>query len=159
MPAAKRFRQEILEVKYRGRSIADVLAMSVMEAATFFRSQPRVQQRFQILRQMGLDYLVLGQPSETLSGGEAQRLKLAARLVMPNRGPCLIVCDEPTNGLHPVDVAKLVTCFQELIANGHSIVLADNNPELIAAADEWMTRQRIRKPVLMTRMLAPGWED
>ena len=130
-----RYRREILEVKYRGRSIADVLSMSVSEAASFFRSQPRVQYRFQLLKQIGLDYLSLGQPSETLSGGEAQRLKLAARLAMPNRGPTLIVCDEPTTGLHPSDVIRLIACFRELIANGHTLVLADNSPELISAAD------------------------
>ena len=130
-----RYRPELLEIKYRGRSIADVLAMSVSDAATFFRSQPRVQYRFQLLKQIGLDYLVLGQPSETLSGGEAQRLKLAARLAMPGRGPSLIICDEPTTGLHPTDVAKLISCFRELIANGHTLVLADNSQELIDAAD------------------------
>ena len=133
-----RYRREILDVKYRGRSIADVLAMSVSEAAVFFRSQARVQYRFQLLKQIGLDYLVLGQPSETLSGGEAQRLKLAARLGMPNRGPCLIVCDEPTTGLHPTDVGRLISCFQELIANGHTLVLADNSSELLAVADCWI---------------------
>jgi excinuclease ABC subunit A len=130
-----RYRREILEVKYRGRSIADVLAMSVSDAASFFRSQPRVQYRFQLLKQIGLDYLVLGQPSETLSGGEAQRLKLAARLAIPNRGPCLIICDDPTTGLHPTDTAKLIECFHELTANGHTLVIADNSPELVSAAD------------------------
>ncbi len=130
-----RYRREILEVKYRGRSIADVLAMSVAEATVFFRSQTRVQYRFQLLKQIGLDYLVLGQPSETLSGGEAQRLKLAARLAIPNRGPSLIVCDEPTTGLHPADVARLISCFQEFTANGHTLVMADNSPELLSAAD------------------------
>ena len=130
-----RYRPELLNIKYRGRSIADVLSMSVSHAATFFRSQPRVQYRFQVLKQIGLDYLVLGQPSETLSGGEAQRLKLAARLAMPSRGPSLIICDEPTTGLHATDVAKLISCFQELIANGHTLVLADNSPELLNAAD------------------------
>jgi excinuclease ABC subunit A len=130
-----RYRPELLDIKYRGRSIADVLSMSVSDAATFFRSQPRVQYRFQLLKQIGLDYLVLGQPSETLSGGEAQRLKLAARLAMPSRGPSLIICDEPTTGLHPIDVAKLISCFRELIANGHTLVLADNSPELLNAAD------------------------
>lgn len=130
-----RYRSEVLEVKYRGRSIADVLAMSVSEAAAFFRSQPRLQTRFRMLEQIGLDYLALGQPSETLSGGEAQRLKLASRLTAPNRGPSLIICDEPTTGLHPADVRKLVACFHELIANGHTVVLADNNPDLVIAAD------------------------
>jgi len=130
-----RYRPEILEVRYRGRSIADVLAMSISEAASFFRSQPRIQPKFQLLKQIGLDYLTLGQPCETLSGGESQRLKLAARLTTPNRGPSLILCDEPTNGLHPADVPALVACFRELLANGHSLVLADNSPELLSAAD------------------------
>lgn len=134
-----RFRREILEVKYRGCSIADVLSMSVSDAAVFFRSQPRVQYRFQLLKQIGLDYLVLGQPSEGLSGGEAQRLKLVARLSVPHRGPSLIVCDEPTTGLHPADVDRLINCFQELIASGHTLVVADNSPELIAAADRVIT--------------------
>lgn len=131
-----RYRKEILEVKYRGRSIADVLRMSVSEAAAFFRSQPRIQARFQMLKQMGMDYLVLGQPSETLSGGEAQRLKLAARMMTPNSSPGLIVCDDPTTGLHPKDVRQLVACFRELIDNGHSLVVADNSPDLITAADK-----------------------
>ena len=130
-----RYRPELLDIKYRGRSIADVLAMSVLDAATFFRSQPRVQYRFQLLKQIGLDYLVLGQPSDTLSGGEAQRLKLAARVAMPSRGPCLIICDEPTTGLHVTDVARLISCFRELIANGHTLVVADNSQELRTAAD------------------------
>jgi excinuclease ABC subunit A len=134
-----RYRREILEVKYRSRSIAEVLAMSVSDAALFFRSQPRLQLRFQMLKQIGLDYLVLGQPSETLSGGEAQRLKLTARLTAPSRGPCLILCDEPTTGLHPADVGRLISCFRELIANGHTVILADNSPELISAAD-WVVR-------------------
>ena len=116
--------------------------MSVSEAATFFRSQPRIQNRFQMLKQIGLDYVVLGQPSETLSGGEAQRLKLAARLSGPNRGPCLILCDEPTNGLHPADVGRLLIGFRELIANGHSLILADNSPELAAAADDIIELRR-----------------
>lgn len=129
-----RFRREILDVKYRGRSIADVLAMSASEAATFFRNHPRLQGRLQMLKQIGLDYLVLGQPTDTLSGGEAQRLKLAARLTS-SRGPTLIVCDEATVGLHPADVTRLVACFDELLGIGHSIVVIDNSNELRREAD------------------------
>lgn len=129
-----RYRREILEIKYKGRSIADVLSMSAREAATFFRNHPRLQGRLQMLKQIGLDYLVLGQPTETLSGGEAQRLKLAARLTS-SRGPTLIVCDEATVGLHPADVSQLVGCFDELLAIGHSIVVVDNSPDLLRAAD------------------------
>jgi excinuclease ABC subunit A len=129
-----RFRREILDVKYRGRSIADVLAMSASEAATFFRNHPRLQGRLQMLKQIGLDYLVLGQPTDTLSGGEAQRLKLAARLTS-SRGPTLIVCDDATVGLHPADVTRLVACFDELLGIGHSIVVIDNSNELRREAD------------------------
>ena len=129
-----RYRREILEVKYRGRTIADVLAMSATEAATFFRNHPKLQGRLHMLKQIGLDYLVLGQPTDTLSGGEAQRLKLASRLAT-SRGPTLIVCDEPTVGLHPADVSRLVKCFDELLAIGHSLVIIDNSAELRQVAD------------------------
>ncbi|MDB5344448.1 MAG: hypothetical protein JWP89_2825 [Schlesneria sp.] len=129
-----RYRREILDVKYRGRSIADVLAMSAAEAATFFRNHQRLQGRLQMLKQIGLDYLVLGQPTDTLSGGEAQRLKLAARLTS-GRGSTLIVCDEATVGLHPADVSRLASCFDELLGIGHSIVVIDNSPELLNVAD------------------------
>ncbi|MBS0205234.1 MAG: hypothetical protein JSS49_20205 [Planctomycetes bacterium] len=129
-----RYRREILDVKYKGRSIADVLSMSAAEAATFFRNHPRLQARLQMLKQIGLEYLVLGQPTETLSGGEAQRLRLAARLTS-SRGPTMIVCDEATVGLHPADVSRLVGCFDELLGIGHSIVVVDNSPDLRSAAD------------------------
>lgn len=129
-----RYRREILDVKYRGRSIADVLSMSAAEAAVVFRNHPRLQARLQMLKQIGLDYLVLGQPTDTLSGGEAQRLRLAARLTT-GRGPTLIVCDEATVGLHPADVTRLIACFDELLGIGHSIVVIDNSPDLISAAD------------------------
>ena len=129
-----RYRREILDVKYKGRNIAEVLSMSAAEAATFFRNHPRLQARFQMLKQIGLEYLVLGQSTDTLSGGEAQRLKLAARLTS-SRGSTLIVCDEATVGLHPSDVTRLSACFDELLGIGHSIVVIDNNPELLQAAD------------------------
>ena len=129
-----RYRREILEVKYRGRTIADVLAMSATEAATFFRNHPKLQSRLHLLKQIGLNYLVLGQPTDTLSGGEAQRLKLASRLTT-SRGPTLIVCDEPTVGLHPADVSHLIACFDELLAIGHSLVVIDNSAELRQVAD------------------------
>jgi len=129
-----RYRREILEVRYRGRTIADVLAMSATEAATFFRNHPKLQARLHLLKQIGLDYLVLGQPTDTLSGGEAQRLKLASRLTT-SRGPTLIVCDEPTVGLHPADVSRLIACFDELLAIGHSLTVIDNSPELRQVAN------------------------
>lgn len=129
-----RYRREILDVKYRGKSIADVLAMSAAEASLFFRNHARLQGRLQVLKQIGLDYLVLGQPTDTLSGGEAQRLRLAAKLTS-SRGPTLIVCDEATVGLHPADISRLVACFDELLGIGHSILVIDNSPWLLSAAD------------------------
>ena len=117
-----------------GRQTGSLLAMSATEAATFFRNHPRLQSRLQILKQIGLDYLVLGQPTDTLSGGEAQRLKLASRLTT-SRGPTLIVCDEATAGLHPADVSRLIACFDELLAIGHSIIVIDHSPDLLRAAD------------------------
>lgn len=131
----RRFRREAIEVKYRGRSIADVLEMTVEEAATFFRSQSRLQQKFQWLKTAGLGYLVLGQPAATLSGGEAQRLKLASRLASGTQRRSLFLCDQPARGLHPLDVPALVRCLQDLVAIGHSVVLIDHTPELLFAAD------------------------
>ncbi|MCX7393317.1 MAG: ATP-binding cassette domain-containing protein [Planctomycetales bacterium] len=129
-----RYRREILEVKYRGRTISDVLAMSVAEAQLFFRNRPKLQIRLQRLLKIGLDYLVLGQPMNTLSGGETQRLKLVSRMTT-NQGPTLIVCDEPTVGLHPHDVLKLIDYFDELLVAGHSLIVIDNNFELLRSAD------------------------
>lgn len=131
----RRFRREVLEVRYRGQSIADVLALTVEDAAAFFRSQPRLQQKFQWLKTAGLGYLVLGQPAATLSGGEAQRLKLASRLTGGTLGRRLFLCDQPSRGLHPLDIPALVRCLQDLVAIGHSVVVIDHAWELQFAAD------------------------
>lgn len=131
----RRFRREVLDVKYRGRSIADLLEMTIEDAATFFRSQSRLQQKFQWLKTAGLGYLVLGQPAATLSGGEAQRLKLASRLTGGVQGRCLFLCDQPARGLHPLDVPALARCLHDLVAIGHSVVAIDHTPELLFAAD------------------------
>lgn len=131
----RRFRREILDVKYRGQSIADVLAMTIEGAGTFFRSQPRLQQKFQWLKTAGLGYLALGQTAATLSGGEAQRLKLAARLTGSSHGRCLFLCDQPARGLHPLDVPALARCLHDLVAIGHSVVAIDHQSELLFAAD------------------------
>ena len=130
-----RFRREVLEVKYRNRHIADILALSVREAFTFFRGQHKILTRLQCLLDVGLDYLHLGQPANTLSGGEAQRLKLATYLTSARRGRTLFVLNEPTTGLHFSDVLKLLDCFDSLIAMGHSLIVVDHNRLLIASAD------------------------
>ena len=127
----RRYRHEILDVTYRGRNIAEVLEMTVREAFTFFRGQPKVQARLKKLIDVGLDYLRLGQPANTLSGGEAQRLKLAGYLSAAKRGRALFILDEPTTGLHFADVVQLLDCFEALLAVGHSLIVVEHNLQLI----------------------------
>jgi len=130
-----RFRREVLDAKYRGLSIADVLDTTVGEAFTFFRTHPRIQKRLNFLKDVGLDYLPLGQPATTLSGGESQRMKLASFLASGTRSRTLFLIDEPTVGLHTADVAKLLTCFESLIGVGHSLIVVEHNLDVIRAAD------------------------
>ncbi|MBX3432725.1 MAG: excinuclease ABC subunit UvrA [Pirellulales bacterium] len=130
-----RYRREVLDVKYRGMSIADVLDLSVREAFTFFRGQKKILARLKCLIDVGLDYLRLGQPANTLSGGEAQRLKLANYVSAAKRGRTLFVLDEPTTGLHFSDVLQLIDCFDSLVAMGHSLVVVEHNPLMMRAAD------------------------
>jgi excinuclease ABC subunit A len=131
----RRYRSEILEVLYRGRNIADVLDMTVREAFAFFRGHPKVQTRLKRLIDVGLDYVRLGQPANTLSGGEAQRLKLATYISATKRGRTLFLLDEPTTGLHFADVVQLIDCFDALLAVGHSLIVVEHNLQLIKAAD------------------------
>ncbi len=130
-----RYRDEILDVTYRGRNIADVLEMTVREAFTFFRGQPKVQARLKRLIDVGLDYVRLGQPANTLSGGEAQRLKLAGYMSSAKRGRCLFILDEPTTGLHFSDIVQLLDCFDALLAVGHSLIVVEHNLQMMKAAD------------------------
>jgi excinuclease ABC subunit A len=130
-----RYRDEILDVTYRGRNIADVLEMTVREAFTFFRGQTKVQARLKRLIDVGLDYVQLGQPANTLSGGEAQRLKLAAYMSSAKRGRCLFILDEPTTGLHFFDIVQLLDCFDALLAVGHSLIVVEHNLQMMKAAD------------------------
>jgi excinuclease ABC subunit A len=130
-----RYRDEILDVTYRGRNIADVLEMTVREAFTFFRGQPKVQARLKRLIDVGLDYVRLGQPANTLSGGEAQRLKLAGYMSSAKRGRCLFILDEPTTGLHFSDIVQLLDCFDALLAVGHSLLVVEHNLQMMKAAD------------------------
>ena len=114
----KRFKPQVLEVRYRGRSVDQVLDMTVREALTFFSSSPKVLRRLQVLDEIGLGYLRLGQPATTLSGGEAQRIKIAAHLSSHSGERLLYILDEPTTGLHFDDIAKLLAAFRKLIAGG-----------------------------------------
>ncbi|MCC7085966.1 MAG: excinuclease ABC subunit UvrA [Pirellulales bacterium] len=131
----KRYRPEILKVKYRGRSIAEVLEMTVREAFTFFRGCPKVQTKLKLLIDVGLDYLRLGQGANTLSGGEAQRLKLAGYMSAAKRNRSLFILDEPTTGLHFADVVQLIDCFDALLAVGHSLIVVEHNMQMMKAAD------------------------
>jgi excinuclease ABC subunit A len=133
----RRYRKEILKVTYRGRNIAEVLDMTVREAFTFFRGSPKVQSRLKQLIDVGLDYLRLGQPANTLSGGEAQRLKLASYMSAAKRSRTLFILDEPTTGLHFADVTQLLDCFDALLAVGHSLIIVEHNLQLMKAAD-WL---------------------
>ncbi|HEY3393530.1 MAG TPA: excinuclease ABC subunit UvrA [Lacipirellulaceae bacterium] len=133
----RRYRRTVLEVKYRDRDIAEVLDMTAREAFTFFRGQRKVQAKLKLLLDVGLDYVRLGQPATTLSGGEAQRLKLAAHLATKRRGRALFILDEPTTGLHFSDIVQLVDCFDALIEIGHSLVIVEHNLQLMKVAD-WL---------------------
>jgi excinuclease ABC subunit A len=131
----KRFKPQVLEVKYRGRSIHQVLDLTVREALTFFSSSPKVLRRLQVLDEIGLGYLRLGQPATTLSGGEAQRIKIAAHLSSHTGERLLYILDEPTTGLHFDDIAKLLTAFRKLLEAGHTLLVIEHNLDVIKTAD------------------------
>jgi excinuclease ABC subunit A len=131
----RRYRREVLDVKYRGLNIAEVLAMTAREAFTFFRGCRKLQSRLKNLIDVGLDYLRLGQPATTLSGGEAQRLKLATFLATKRQGRTLFILDEPTTGLHYSDIVQLLDCFDSLVDVGHSLLVIEHNLQLMKAAD------------------------
>mgnify|MGYP000507018146 CR=1 FL=1 len=129
------FMREILEIKYKGKSISDVLKMTVAEAREFFRDIPRIRRILDVLCDVGLDYMPLGQPATTLSGGEAQRLKLARELIKPDTGSTLYIMDEPTTGLHAADVKKLLDVLNRLADKGNTIVVIEHNMDVIKCAD------------------------
>ncbi|MFO0840546.1 MAG: excinuclease ABC subunit UvrA [Phycisphaerae bacterium] len=130
-----RYNRETLEVRYRGKSIADVLEMRVEEALRFFDAFPRIKQGVQTLSDVGLGYVRLGQPSNTLSGGEAQRVKLAAELCKPATGHTLYVLDEPTSGLHFADIHTLLAVLNRLVDLGHTVLVIEHNLDVIKTAD------------------------
>lgn len=131
----KRYNHETLEVKYKGKSIADVLDMTVEEALEFFDKIPKIKQKLQTLYDVGLSYIKLGQPSTTLSGGEAQRVKLATELSKRATGKTLYILDEPTTGLHIADVHKLVDILHRLVDTGNTILIIEHNLDLIKTCD------------------------
>jgi len=131
----KRYNRETLEVKYKGKSISDVLDMTVEEALLFFENIPRIKQKIQTLNDVGLGYIKLGQPSTTLSGGEAQRIKLATELSKRPTGKTLYILDEPTTGLHIDDVHRLVDILQRLVDTGNTVLVIEHNLDLIKTCD------------------------
>ena len=130
-----RYNQETLEVKYKGKSIADVLDMTIEEAVEFFKNVPRIANKLQVLQDVGLGYVKLGQSATTLSGGEAQRVKLATELSRRSTGKTLYILDEPTTGLHTADIHRLLEILQRLVDGGDSVVVIEHNLDVIKSAD------------------------
>ena len=131
----RRYNRETLDVKYKGKSIYDVLEMTVEEALEFFKHVPTIQRKIQTMYDVGLSYVKLGQPSTTLSGGEAQRIKLAAELSKRSTGKTIYILDEPTTGLHFADVHKLIDILHRLTEGGNSVVVIEHNLDVIKTAD------------------------
>lgn len=130
-----RYNAKTLEIDYLGKNIAEVLGMTVDDAGLFFRGQPQVSHALAVLQEVGLGYLRLGQPATELSGGEAQRIKLATELQRNQRGNTLFVLDEPTTGLHPSDVQRLVTQLDGLVELGNTVIVVEHDLDVIAASD------------------------
>lgn len=131
----KRYNRETLEVKYKGKSIYDVLEMTVEEGCEFFGNIPKISRKLQTLKDVGLGYIKIGQPATTLSGGEAQRVKLATELSKRSTGRTMYILDEPTTGLHIADVHRLIDVLQKLVDNGNTVVVIEHNLDLIKTAD------------------------
>ena len=130
-----RYNRETLEVHYKGKTIAEVLDMTIEEAVTFFQNVPRIARKLEVIRDVGLGYIRLGQPATTLSGGEAQRVKLATELSKRSTGKTLYILDEPTTGLHAADIHKLLVILQRLVDGGDTVVVIEHNLDVIKAAD------------------------
>jgi excinuclease ABC subunit A len=124
-----------LEVKFKGKSIADILDMTIEDAAEFFKAVPSIRDKMETLKQVGLDYIKVGQPATTLSGGEAQRVKLSKELSKRSTGKTLYILDEPTTGLHFEDVRKLLEVLHALVDQGNSVIVIEHNLEVIKTAD------------------------
>ncbi|MCA9330008.1 excinuclease ABC subunit UvrA, partial [Candidatus Saccharibacteria bacterium] len=133
--SGKRYNREALEIHYKGKTISDVLAMTCEQALSFFSSIPAISRKLQTLVDVGLGYIGLGQPATTLSGGEAQRIKLATELSKRSTGRTLYILDEPTTGLHVADVDKLLSVLHALVDAGNSMVVIEHNLDVIKSAD------------------------
>ena len=133
--AGKRYNRETLEIHYKGKNISDVLKMPISEAEEFFDSVPAIKRKLKTLNSVGLGYLTLGQSSTTVSGGEAQRIKLSRELSKIGTGDTLYIMDEPTTGLHFQDVRMLVNVIQMLVEKGNTVIVIEHNLDLIKAAD------------------------
>ena len=131
----KRYNRETLEVRFRGKSIADVLDMTINQAVEFFANQPAILNKIKVLQEVGLGYIKLGQPSNTLSGGESQRVKLGAELARRDTGRTLYVLDEPTTCLHFEDIRVLLGVLRKLVDKGNTIIVIEHNPDMLRAAD------------------------
>jgi len=131
----RRYNREALEVHYKGKTISDVLEMTCEQALDFFKNIPSISRKLQTLVDVGLSYITLGQPATTLSGGEAQRVKLATELSRRPTGRTLYILDEPTTGLHMADVAKLLNVLQALVDAGNSVIVIEHNLDVIKSAD------------------------
>ena len=131
----KRYNRETLEVTYKGKNISDVLEMTVEDAYHFFESLPKINRKLKTLVDVGLGYIKLGQPATTLSGGEAQRVKLASELHRRSNGKSLYILDEPTTGLHVDDIKRLLSVLNRLVENGDSVIIIEHNLDVIKTAD------------------------
>jgi excinuclease ABC subunit A len=131
----KRYNRETLDVKYKGKSIADILEMTIEDAVEFFRNLPKIERKLQTIVDVGLGYMKLGQPATTLSGGEAQRVKLASELYRRSTGRTLYILDEPTTGLHTDDIDRLLKVLQRLVENGETVLVIEHNLDVIKTVD------------------------
>ena len=133
--SGKRYNRETLEVRYKGKSIADVLDMTINQAVDFFENIPPILNKIKVLKEIGLGYIKLGQPSSTLSGGENQRVKLATELARRDTGKTLFILDEPTTGLHFEDINVLMNVLNRLVDKGNTVVVIEHNLDVVKQAD------------------------
>ncbi|MEL0262327.1 MAG: excinuclease ABC subunit UvrA, partial [Flavobacteriaceae bacterium] len=131
----KRFNRETLEIRYKGKSIADILEMNISEACTFFESIPKIYRKLKTINEVGLGYIALGQSSTTLSGGEAQRIKLASELSKKDTGKTIYILDEPTTGLHFEDIRVLMEMLNKLVDRGNTVLIIEHNLDVIKQVD------------------------
>ena len=131
----KRYNRETLEIRYKGKSISDVLEMSVEDAVVFFENIPSIKRKLSTLNDVGLGYITLGQPATTLSGGEAQRVKLSEELSKKDTGNTMYILDEPTTGLHFEDIQHLITVLDRLVDKGNTVLVIEHNLDVVKVAD------------------------